>query len=197
MGAFVLRLFLHVWSAKTRRPPNLSPTADNAVTQGCIWGLGSPLFICGHYTSQIEIISPFSPSPPSSWYTHFVCTCTKTLHTWLCASRSIPPILQSRVNPVIRAGKNVYFPWNWPIFQQLWCSSTKQGISRTGLFWDMDNWSWHRGEKLSICWFWDFCFFTYLDVFLSPPCNFWMIFKHFPRKKKKICIFCSLSNPKL
>ena len=31
MSAFVLRLFSHVWSAKTRIPPKLSPMADNVI----------------------------------------------------------------------------------------------------------------------------------------------------------------------
>ena len=32
--------------AKTQRPPNLSPMVDDAITQGSIGGLGSPLYIC-------------------------------------------------------------------------------------------------------------------------------------------------------
>ena len=46
-----LCLFLHVWSAKTQTP-NLSPTADDAITQGCMWDLGSPLYICGWYNAS-------------------------------------------------------------------------------------------------------------------------------------------------
>ena len=38
---------LPVWSAKTWKPPILSPMADAVITLGCIWGLGSPLYICG------------------------------------------------------------------------------------------------------------------------------------------------------
>ena len=38
------------------------------------------------------------------------------------------------------------------------------------------------------------CYPHTLVCFLSPSCNFWLVFKHFPTKK--ICIFCSLSNPK-
>ena len=46
---------------------------------------------------------------------------------------------------------------------RMWCTLTEQGTSRTGLFWDMDNWSWHLGVKNdSICWFWDFWCFMYL-----------------------------------
>ena len=56
----------------------------------------------------------------------------------------------------------------------MWCMhSKKQGTSCTGLFWDMDNWSWHRvfkkkrkkekrrRKKNFTCRFWDFCFYIY------------------------------------
>ena len=34
--------------------PKLSPMADDAITQGGIWGLGSPLYICGNNTKANE-----------------------------------------------------------------------------------------------------------------------------------------------
>ena len=63
------------------------------------------------------------------------------------------------------------------------CTLAEQGTRHTGLFWDMDNWSWLRGEdynssvnfKVSVN-------IPGLIYFLSPPCNFWLIFKHFPTK---------------
>ena len=45
LGTFVLRLFLHVWSAKNPKTPTLSPMADDAITRGSIRGLGSPVYI--------------------------------------------------------------------------------------------------------------------------------------------------------
>ena len=38
-------LFLRIWLAKPKTP-NLSPMADDTITQGGIRGLGSPLYIC-------------------------------------------------------------------------------------------------------------------------------------------------------
>ena len=46
MDAFVLRLFLSVWSEKTPKTPSLSPMADDAITQGGKLSLGSPVYIC-------------------------------------------------------------------------------------------------------------------------------------------------------
>ena len=46
VNAFVLRLFLHVRSAKIRsEDPKLSPLADDAITRGGIGGLGSLLTV--------------------------------------------------------------------------------------------------------------------------------------------------------
>ena len=45
VDAFVLRLFLRVWLAKNPKTPNLSPMADDPITQGRIGGLGSPVYI--------------------------------------------------------------------------------------------------------------------------------------------------------
>ena len=42
--------------------------------------------------------------------------------------------------------------------KQMWHTPTKQGISRTGLFWDMDNWSWHGVKNNSSVDFEIFCF---------------------------------------
>ena len=64
----------------------------------------------------------------------------------------------------------------------MWCTHpTKQGTSCTDLFWDMGTWKINNSPID----FWDFCFFTFLICFLSPPCNLWVIIKHFPQKKKK------------
>ena len=49
INAFVLHLFLSVWSAKTRRPPKLSPMADDAITRGGVEGLVSLVYICGNW----------------------------------------------------------------------------------------------------------------------------------------------------
>ena len=46
VNAFVLCVFLRVWSAKTPKTPKLSPMADDIITQGSI-GLGSLVYICG------------------------------------------------------------------------------------------------------------------------------------------------------
>ena len=43
MDTFVLHLFLDVWLAKNPEAPNLGPMADDAITQGDIGGLGSPV----------------------------------------------------------------------------------------------------------------------------------------------------------
>ena len=44
---FVLHLFLCVWSGKNPKTPNMSPMADDAITQGGIQGLVSPVYNCG------------------------------------------------------------------------------------------------------------------------------------------------------
>ena len=46
MNAFVLRLVLCVCGWQKPEDPNLSPMADDTITQGGIQGLGSPLYIC-------------------------------------------------------------------------------------------------------------------------------------------------------
>ena len=38
-----------------------------------------------------------------------------------------------------------------------------------GLVWDMGSWSWHKGEKLFISQVWDFCVFTYHNMFPITP----------------------------
>ena len=63
----------------------------------------------------------------------------------------------------------------------LWCTPTKQGTSRTCLFWDMDNCSWQRGEKWII---WQFFYFF----------NFRLIFKHFPTKHSTFSAACQTQN---
>ena len=63
----------------------------------------------------------------------------------------------------------------------LWFTLTKQGTSRTGLFWDMNSLSWH-GEKLLHCHFSGFCFMCTLVCFLSPPFTvFVLIVAHAPK----------------
>ena len=65
----------------------------------------------------------------------------------------------------------------------IWRSPVKQETRRTGLFWDMGNWIWHRGEKWLIYRFWDCFVFVRTFICLLPlSCNFWLIFKHFPTK---------------
>ena len=59
VSAFVLRLLLRVWSAKTRRPPKLSPMADDAITRGGIGSLVSPLYICGMYINMFKYVSHY------------------------------------------------------------------------------------------------------------------------------------------
>ena len=52
MNAFVF-VFAYVVS-KNPKTPNLSPMADNAITQDGIGGLGSPLCIYGHDNNVIR-----------------------------------------------------------------------------------------------------------------------------------------------
>ena len=47
MDTFALRLFFACVVVKNPNSPNLSPMADNTITQGGIRGLGSPSYICG------------------------------------------------------------------------------------------------------------------------------------------------------
>ena len=95
---------------------------------------------------------------------------------------------------------------------ELWCTPTKHQTSCTGLLWDKDNWSWHRAKKKKLLIFYLlilrflFClcfssFFLFLFFFLhtlicflSPPCNFWMIFKHFPTKNSAFSAACHIPN---
>ena len=62
MDAFVLGLFLHMWSAKHPQPPNLSPIADVVITWGGIQGLGYPFYICGLVSSLL--VSQLGPVHP-------------------------------------------------------------------------------------------------------------------------------------
>ena len=64
----------------------------------------------------------------------------------------------------------------------MWCTPTKQGTSRKSLFWDMGNWSWHRGDKWISCRFWDICFFMDCNVFYHLHVIWDMILKHFQQK---------------
>ena len=54
MDAFVLRLFLRVWSAKPE-DPQFEPMAEDAITWGGIRGLGSPLYICGSSKNKLFV----------------------------------------------------------------------------------------------------------------------------------------------
>ena len=82
----------------------------------------------------------------------------------------------------------------WPKVH-LWCTSTKQGSSCTSLFWDMGNRSWHRMKNNSSI---DFEIFFFLlctlICLLSPPCNFLLIFKHFPIKNCALSAACQIKN---
>ena len=65
----------------------------------------------------------------------------------------------------------------------MWCTQKRETIC-TCLFWDIDNWSCHMIEVRNIS-FVDFEVFVFshtLIHFLSPSCNFWLIFKHFLTK---------------
>ena len=50
MDALILRLFLHVWSAKSQSTPKLRPMADDAITRSGMEGLGSLVYICVRVT---------------------------------------------------------------------------------------------------------------------------------------------------
>ena len=87
------------------------------------------------------------------------------------------------------------------IFMCIWCTLTKQRTSCTDLFWDLAIEVGIGVKNELICWFWVF-FFVFLFLhnlicLLSPPCNFCLIFKHFPIKKKKNLHFLHPVNPKL
>ena len=52
------------------KTPNLSPVADNAITQGSIQGLGSPSYICGSNSPSIEGNKFYSPA--TTWANRFM-----------------------------------------------------------------------------------------------------------------------------
>ena len=76
----------------------------------------------------------------------------------------------------------------------MWCTLTKQGTSHTGLFWDMNCWSWQRGEKINSSVNLEIFVFMYLKCFLSPPCNFWLIFQTFFHKNSVFSAVCQIQN---
>ena len=76
----------------------------------------------------------------------------------------------------------------------MWCISTRQGTNCTGLFWDMENWSWHRVKNNSSVDFDIFVRIHTLICFLSPPCNFGLIFKHFTQKNSAFSAAYHIQN---
>ena len=66
---------------------------------------------------------------------------------------------------------SIIHPWEGG-HSYMWCTPTKQGTRHADLFWDMDNWCWHRGEKNSsvdfkIFVFVLFCLLLFVCVFLT------------------------------
>ena len=74
-------------------------------------------------------------------------------------------------------------------------NSTKQRTSRTDLFWGIDNWSCHNGEKLLIFWLWDFFFFAYLDMnfYHLHEISDWLL-NIFPQKNYVFFAACQIQN---
>ena len=68
----------------------------------------------------------------------------------------------------------------------MWCAPNKWETSCTSLFWDMGNLSYHRSEKMTHLSILRVFFLGTLKRFLLPPRSFWLIFKHFPTKKKNL-----------
>ena len=68
----------------------------------------------------------------------------------------------------------------------MWCTPTKQGTSRTGqAILRYGQIVFGIGVENDSSVDFEIFFLCTLICLLSPPCNFWLIFKHFSTKKKK------------